>query len=147
LFTLSPTFAKSKPVQPSKPTAADIVEKVSRSVVHVEATFSFQIYGRMSPVFVTSSGTGFVVDSQSRIATANHVVDLASNQHAQESRLQANGRAMVPGSFHLASLSIEVLLPNINGANGLTLYGNSVGHAARLLRQDALLDIAILSCE
>ena len=59
LFTFLPTFAENKPVQPQQPTLADIVDKVSGSIVRVEAVFSFQIQGENSPQSFTSSGKKF----------------------------------------------------------------------------------------
>jgi S1-C subfamily serine protease len=128
-------------------TLTEAVEAISDSIVHVDETYSFQIQGEPSPRISNSSGTGFIVDSQGDIATANHVVDPPRIQADLERQLAGAQQTLVPGSFRVLNLSVSVQVPNQEqDDHGNTIYNVRRGTFATLLRQDSRLDIAILSC-
>jgi S1-C subfamily serine protease len=160
LLVCPPVFGETKPTQPTQPiqpaqstqpTAADLVEKVSSSIVRVDVTFKYQLQGEASPRLTSSSGTGFVVDSQSRIATADHVVSTAFNQRMLEAQLYAANKTnvvkliLVPGSFRLEALGVSILLHNFE-TPGMQFYANTTQSVAKVLVQDERLDVAILGC-
>jgi S1-C subfamily serine protease len=150
----------------SQPLAlADVVQKINTSIVRVTATFSYQEQEgpdqtsdlRRGPIDLsapmhegpnetltwTTAGTGFIVDSDGHIVTANHVISPRFNQQAAESALKKAGRTLVPGSFHGVTITIFVQGPRIEQDT----HGNeSYDQAAKVFKQDERLDIAILTC-
>jgi S1-C subfamily serine protease len=140
-----PASAKDKSTLTQPLAPSEVVEKVGTSIVRIDARFSYQVEGETSPRLLSSSGTGFIVDRQSRIATANHVVDTALHQRQVEAGLARERKSLVPGSLRLNVLSVAILLPNIQGGS-YTSYGNTDVFGAKIVAQDALRDIAILSC-
>jgi Trypsin-like peptidase domain len=79
----------------------------------------------------TSAGTGFLIDSDGHIATANHIVSPLLNQQGAEKRLKAEGKVLGPGSFQRATITV--------------ILGDSEYKAARVYRKNDRLDIAILA--
>jgi hypothetical protein len=145
-----PAAAPSSP----PPESAELIQRVSASIVRVTATFSYQEQEdpkltsgfRESPLDPaataqggpeqtltwTSAGTGFIIDSDGHIATANHIVSPLLNQQAAEKMLKKEGKILGPNSFQRATITVIV--------------GDSVHKAERVYRKNDRLDIAILTC-
>jgi S1-C subfamily serine protease len=150
---------------PQRPELADVIQKTNTSIVRVTATFSYREEdpkltsdlrrrtpfdlsalaqeGPSQALTWTSAGTGFIIDSDGHIATANHVISQRLNQQAAENALKKAGRILGPGSFQRATITVVV--------QGRNLEQDPHGHeyydqAAKVFRKDERLDIAILTC-
>ena len=146
-------------------TLADVVHKINTSIVRVTATFSYQEQEdpnltaslRRTPLDLsapvqegpnetltwTTAGTGFIIDSDGHIVTANHVISLRFNQQAAENALKKAGRTLVPGSFHGVTITVIVQGTQLEqDAHGNEDYDQ----AAKVFKKDERLDIAILTC-
>ncbi len=152
LLSLGQNPPAAKPSSPPSE-SADVVQRVSASIVRVTAIFSYQEQAdpnltsgfRESPLDPaataqggpgqtltwTSAGTGFLIDSDGHIATANHIVSPLLNQQAAEKRLKAEGKVLGPDSFQRATITVVV--------------GGLEHKAARVYRKNDRLDIAILT--
>jgi S1-C subfamily serine protease len=125
----------------------DIVKKVETSIVLVSESFSYQVNGDQTLYESTSSGTGFVIDAQGHIATANHVVDADKIKEDLEKSLERKNQTLVPDSFRFLRLGISIYAPNTEkDANENILNNISTGFNGKILVQDKPRDIAILSC-
>jgi S1-C subfamily serine protease len=146
-------------------TSADVVQKINTSIVRVKATFSYEEQEdpnltsalRRTPLDLsgpvqecpnqtltwTSAGTGFIIDSDGHIVTANHVISPRVNQQAAENALKKAGLILGPGSFQRVTITIVVQTPHTEqDAHGNEYYDQE----AKVFKQDERLDIAILTC-
>ena len=145
VLSCRPTFAKNKPAQQ---TPKDVVAEVDTSIVRVDQAYSYQVEGELTPRSLSNSGTGFIVDAQGHIATANHVVDAGLIQDGVEKQLKQKNQSLVPGSFQMLRLHILVYAPNTESdAHGNSMNNLSSFYDAQVFAQDKPLDIAILQCE
>jgi S1-C subfamily serine protease len=144
---------------------ADVIQKINASIVRVTATFSYQEQEdpnltsglRRTPLDLsapvqegpnetltwTTAGTGFIIDSDGHIVTANHVISPRFNQQAAENALKKAGRILGPGSFQHATITVIVQGPHPEqDVHGYEYYDQ----AAKVFKKDERLDIAILTC-
>ena len=141
-----PAVAQGRRSVPSLP---DNIERVSQAIVRVQATFEFKVDGSGETFKWMSSGTGFVVDHNVRIVTADHVVDSAMNESKLKELLANQKKTETPGSFKLSELVASIQTNNHRpeddpNGRGSTTYNNTVATPATVLRADATLDVAIL---
>jgi S1-C subfamily serine protease len=143
------------------PDSATEIHEISASVVRVTATFSYQEQedpnatsgfrkvpfdpsataqgGPGQILSWTSSGTGFIVDSDGHIATANHVISPLLNQEAAEHALKKAGKILGPGSFQRATINVIV--------QGRQHEQNDYYYVdAKVFKKSDRFDIAILTC-
>jgi S1-C subfamily serine protease len=147
------------------PKLADVIQKINASIVRVTATFSYHEQEdpnltsglRRTPLDLsapvqegpnetltwTTAGTGFIIDSDGHIVTANHVISPRFNQQAAENALKKAGRILGPGSFQHATITVILQGPHLEQ----DVHGNEYyDQAAKVFKKDERLDIAILTC-
>jgi S1-C subfamily serine protease len=147
------------------PKLADVIKKINASIVRVTATFSYQEQEdpnltsalRRTPLDLsapvqegpnetltwTTAGTGFIIDSDGHIVTANHVISPRFNQQAAENALKKAGRILGPGSFQHATITVMVQGPHLEQDVHVNEYYNQ---KAKVFKKDERLDVAILTC-
>jgi len=131
---------------------ADVVERVHSSIVQVLADYSYKVSIDVAPNFPfesvsrSFSGTGFIVDSEGRIATALHVVDSEQFLNQESQKLARDHKVMAPGSF---KVNLYVDVPAIGGDFGLppaSIRNVSMRYEATLYASNAANDVAVLNC-
>jgi len=90
-------------------------------------------------------GTGFIVDDEWHIVTADHVVNPNLMKAEIEQIEKGKGRTLVTGSIHVEQIIAAALSPIVDGAKNPLFYGSPMVFEARVLKQDERRDIAILS--
>jgi V8-like Glu-specific endopeptidase len=150
--------------------ATEVAQRVDTSIVRVTATFSYQVQEAPNPIsgavagvtsrapFVLSgpvhegpnekftwmsTGTGFIIDPDGHIVTADHVINPSKNKQEAENALRKMGRTLLPGSFQRVAITVLVEVPRL----GEDIHGSGFyDQAAKVFKRDEQLDVAILAC-
>ena len=144
---------KSATNQSRTTSRADVIEKISTSVLCIQVSLSYSTSvpahdnqpATIANLTGTYGGTGFVIDGEWHIATANHVIDAEVIEKDVEKQEKDQGRTLVQGSFQLGRIGVKAMVPTVEGANGPMIYAGSMMVPGTVIKQDKVRDIAILS--
>jgi hypothetical protein len=164
-----PVTVKASPSK-AVTSATEVAQRVDTSIVRVTATFSYQIReapNRVSgavagvtsrvPLVIEgpvhegpnerfiwmSTGTGFIIDPDGHIVTADHVINPSKNKQEAESALRKMGRELLPVSFQRVAITVAADVPRL----GQDIHGSGFyDQPAKVFKRDEQLDVAILAC-